>query len=1069
MTPSVSNKQHLLNIIDAWYVSELLQPPKLSTEKRKIPICPGSLEPWADRRYARRQDEKGVWWFLYLGALDLKTATRKLLQKFREEMFEERVSSTDGKIPLALIVLDETGRPDAEQIFVSSFPWAYSLVLRDRFHDLTSFREVERTLKHNILQHILPDQSHGRRAPLTAQEVLDLTKWLTSVICLPKEDTHQVKPFALRVPQRGNEPPEADLLNSFFLEDLSKVRKAVERGDMGQALVNYLFGLDPARRCDIVKDRAALREILAPGRTPKSRWPGRNRPSLSLMQQCAVNHATRELEKAGLVSVNGPPGTGKTTMLRDLVAKVVLDRAVVLATFDHPQAAFHSPKRVPIDDRTATVYQVDPSLLGFEIVVASSNNQAVENISRQLPLRREIADDFDPPIRYFASIADRLTVEQQDGTTWGLAAAVLGNRENRQRFVHHFWWEDQRGMKHYLQAVDCPTDGADFPEVAITEQAPKDQNEALTRWQTARANFRNSLEHVKNLLHTLEQARKALEQKEANRLAVQRTAEAAEKARLIQKQQEVKFAEAERLWKEAAQRTAAAIEDRKALLAARPNFLARLFSTKAYRRWQKRLEDALAAVSVAREEEKRYKEQRDRAQKEVEQARTHCEIAEKEHDNALRRMQEIENEIDRGRQIAGDCFADLDFWQQTEEDLERSTPWLGPDIQRARDELFKRAFELHRAFVDAAAKPLRANLGALMDVLRAKSLHSELTTQLRHLWASFFLVVPVVSTTFASFGRLFSALGKEEIGWLFIDEAGQARPQSAVGALWRCRRAVVVGDPMQIEPVVTTPLPLIEALCRQLGVDPGQWAAPWMSVQTLADRGSWLGTSLMGVGEPIWVGCPLRVHRRCDEPMFSISNQIAYNGLMVFATPPERPCWTGQVLGETRWIDVKGENINGKWSPPEGEMSANLLLTAVKRRIQGGLKPYVPNDIFFITPFRKVAFELRNQLRAALADFQKRHQIPLFSSEKELNEWFERQIGTIHTFQGKEAEAVILVLGAPGKQSLGARYWAGKSPNLLNVAVTRAKQRLYVIGDFAAWKSIPYFSTLAKALGGPSR
>ncbi|WP_169307975.1 DEAD/DEAH box helicase [Kyrpidia tusciae] len=991
-----------------------------------------------------------------------------MLQKFREEMYEERVSSADGKIPLALIVLDERGRPDLEQIFISTFPWAYSLVLHDRLHDLKNFQKVEQTLKQNILQHLRPDPSHGSPTPLTVQEVLHLTDKLTRSICLPKEDAHQVKPFALRIPQRRNEPPEVDMLNSFFLEDLSTVRKALERENIGLALARYLYGLDPAERRDVVKDRTVLREILAPGRTPKSRWPGRNRPSLSLMQQCAVNHAARELGKSGMASVNGPPGTGKTTMLRDLVAKVVLDRAVVLAAFDHPEAAFRSPKRVPIRERIATIYRVDPALLGFEMVVASSNNQAVENISRQLPLCQEIADDFDPPIRYFASIADRLTVKQEDGMTWGLAAAVLGNKDNRRDFVERFWWEQERGMKHYLQAVGSPKDGADLPAVAVIEQAPKDQNEALTRWHTARANFRNSLERVTNLLHTLELAREALEQKEANRMDVHQTAEAAKKARLIQQQQEEKFAEAERLWKEAAERTAAAADDRKALLALRPNFFARLFSTNAYRHWQQRAEEALAAVSIAREEEKRYKEQRDRAQKEVEQARTQCERAEKERENALRRMQEIEEKIDRGRQLAGDCFADPDFWQQSEKDLERSTPWLGPDIQRARDELFKRAFELHRAFVDAAAKPLHANLGTMMAVLRTKSLHPDLTTLLRHLWASFFLVVPVVSTTFASFGRLFSGLGKEEIGWLFIDEAGQATPQSAVGALWRCRRAVVVGDPMQIEPVVTTPLPLIEALFKQFGVDPGQWAAPWISVQTLADRGSWLGTSLMGEGEPIWVGCPLRVHRRCDEPMFSISNQIAYNGLMVFATPPERPCRTGQVLGETRWIDVKGENIDGKWSPPEGERSAELLLIAVERRLQDGLQPCVPNDIFFITPFRQVAFKLRDHLRAALADCQKRHQIPLFSSEEELNEWFERQIGTIHTFQGKEAEAVILVLGAPGKQSLGARYWAGKSPNLLNVAVTRAKQRLYVIGDFSAWKSIPYFSTLSKSLGGPS-
>ena len=62
-------------------------------------------------------------------------------------------------------------------------------------------------------------------------------------------------------------------------------------------------------------------------------------------------------------------------------------------------------------------------------------------------------------------------------------------------------------------------------------------------------------------------------------------------------------------------------------------------------------------------------------------------------------------------------------------------------------------------------------------------------------------------------------------------------------------------------------------------------------------------------------------------------------------------------------------------------------------------------------------------------------------------------IGTVHTFQGKEAKIVYFVLGAD-KNSEGAAAWAVSEPNIINVAATRAKEEFYVIGDKSLYSNL---------------
>jgi superfamily I DNA and/or RNA helicase len=67
--------------------------------------------------------------------------------------------------------------------------------------------------------------------------------------------------------------------------------------------------------------------------------------------------------------------------------------------------------------------------------------------------------------------------------------------------------------------------------------------------------------------------------------------------------------------------------------------------------------------------------------------------------------------------------------------------------------------------------------------------------------------------------------------------------------------------------------------------------------------------------------------------------------------------------------------------------------------------------------------------------------------------------GTVHTAQGEETIVVLVLGGGPG-----ARSWAAEKPNLMNVAVSRARHRLYVIGDLSGWTGLPYVGDLARAL-----
>lgn len=172
------------------------------------------------------------------------------------------------------------------------------------------------------------------------------------------------------------------------------------------------------------------------------------------------------------------------------------------------------------------------------------------------------------------------------------------------------------------------------------------------------------------------------------------------------------------------------------------------------------------------------------------------------------RLKTSKADIERNLRDLGVNQEMLDEWaphRMDEKTKQTKAPWHDEALWVFRHKAFIAALNLHKSFLAANRDKVVGNLRSMVALLTGNlSRYWVGSEDLRALWSTLFLAIPVVSTTFASLGRVFAGLGKETLGWLIIDEAGQATPQAAVGGIWRARRTLVVGDPLQIEPVVTS-------------------------------------------------------------------------------------------------------------------------------------------------------------------------------------------------------------------------------------------------------------------------
>lgn len=828
-----------------------------------------------------------------------------------------------------------------------------------------------------------------------------------------------------------------DFLNSFFSSDLSALSR---RSHAGEGARQYLGRSGPSRRIDVRRDLKTVYESVAPKHVPDGRWPSKPNEPLALSQQFAVNRALADLgNTAGIFSVNGPPGTGKTTMLRDLVAALVTQRASALAKFEDPSRAFLSGKSQAKWNSSRgfsrTVHELDESVRGFEIVIASSNNGAVENISLEIPGESAIAATYHGSSNYFPAIATLLLDDKAGAReenvparkAWGLLSAKLGRTANKSAF----------GAKFLFGKKGDDSEGTE--EVVGFEQLLKNTVPAdVPSWSDARQAFLEAQRDV----HRLRDERQRLHDGFGKLHALQadiangESEVAATLDSLSRDRREVAELGAELAMLQ--RRLQDARSDLATHLELKPGVLEQIFTfARVLGPWRERQNLLSQEIHVRQPPVTELEHS-------IKAGQTRLEDLEKLHRKQTQSLTEHRRRLgnlERALQGYGKVgkLPPSNWFEPGGLEREMASPWLDEEYNDARSFLFLQALNLHQAFIFDQRHKMRQNILAVGDVLLGAVPDTADSGAVRAAWESLFMVVPTITTTFASIPRMFGPLKDQQLGWLFIDEAGQAAPQHAYGGIARSRRSVLVGDPLQLKPVVTLPDKYQEALQRITTTGP-EWLPSANPAQVLADRTTRYGTLIQPPGQDeLWIGAPLRVHRRCDNPMFDAVNQEVYGGLMIHggtsATndfPADLPAVQAP---SSAWFHVATSTWNENCSMVEMARLKELLSSLR----QCG---YDMSDILVISPFRDSA--------SAILAIAGAHGINA-----------QTHSGTIHRAQGKEAGIVILVLGG---RSSGSRNWAVGEPNLFNVAVSRAQRRLYVVGDFDRWQGLPYFSALAPHL-----
>ncbi|SHJ34549.1 hypothetical protein [Lutispora thermophila] len=452
------------NILSYWYNLEFFSP--FWPEKTQHTVFINSANkriPWIEKSEAEYTYD------IYLGKIKSQDLIMAMLGSIGEK--DDTIEKDSSLSCICAFKLASDGVYIEESFSISAFVWAMAKIIAEK-NLRTDLSTVEIDKLNSEMNDIL--MSFGKKL-----EYKDLEKIYNIVlekILLHLEDNAFFAVINRKPNRKKNEMSKddskqrlqedekndnnTDMLSSFYTSDIDMIRRKIHKEDK---IVKYIDALNnpSTYRVEIDTDVSQMKKWLAPEKYPFGKWPSKYSPSL--MQQIAINIGISNNEySGGIFSVNGPPGTGKTTLLKEIIASNIVERALLLSEYQRPDDAFLQRNFDSHEnDHLKYYYQPDSKLVKFGIIVASNNNAAVESISKELPIAEAVENSntrlFDIEKNkeiYFTDMAK--TLMGSDEECWGLISARLGKKSNIDELKQALWFNKKSVNLQQLYKEEQP-------------------------------------------------------------------------------------------------------------------------------------------------------------------------------------------------------------------------------------------------------------------------------------------------------------------------------------------------------------------------------------------------------------------------------------------------------------------------------------------------------------------------------------------------------------------------------------------------------------------------------------